>query len=41
MTNRDLDSPTAEERLEAIEDLQKLVEELRAGIASTKPIDFA
>lgn len=42
MAARKLEGPTIEERREAVDELQKLVDELRATVArNTKPIDAA
>ena len=40
MTRPPADSPTTQERLEAVQRLQQLVDELRASLARTQPIDY-
>jgi hypothetical protein len=41
MTRPPADSPTTQERLEAVQRLQQLVDELRASLARTEPIDYS
>ena len=41
MTRKNVDVPTVEERLEAVERLEQVAQELRVVITNSKPIDYA